>query len=195
MPRLNTAACNSPTWGGGGGWVMVQGYGLINYKDNSRLYWRSLWTIKSVMLVFSIPLVNCWPSTFSDLPHPSPFSRCQRTVYTDSAVCGCGGGVLSCVVDHIMQEFNTLFLTRFRTYKIATPIQTKHQQRQHLVIGVFIVPLSLVQGHAVDDITAWQGQLGKKSFRRAMMVHHHMVLNSQSVYYMLYRTVPAMKKT
>jgi hypothetical protein len=32
-----------------------------------------------------------------------------------------GGGVLSCVVDHILQEFNTLFLTRFRTYKIATP--------------------------------------------------------------------------
>jgi hypothetical protein len=32
---------------------------------------------------------------------------------------------LSCVVDHILQEFNTLFLTRFRTYKIATPPQTK----------------------------------------------------------------------
>ncbi len=38
---------------------------------------------------------------------------------------GGGGGVLSCVVDHILQEFNTLFLTRFRTYKIATPHQTK----------------------------------------------------------------------
>jgi hypothetical protein len=33
--------------------------------------------------------------------------------------------VLSCVVDHILQEFNTLFLTRFRTYKIASPPQTK----------------------------------------------------------------------
>jgi hypothetical protein len=32
---------------------------------------------------------------------------------------------LSCVVDHILQEFNTLFLTTFRTYKIATPPQTK----------------------------------------------------------------------
>ncbi len=31
------------------------------------------------------------------------------------------GGVLSCVVDHILREFNTLFLTRFRTYKIAKP--------------------------------------------------------------------------
>ncbi len=31
----------------------------------------------------------------------------------------------SCVVDHILQEFYTLFLTRFRTYKIATPSQAK----------------------------------------------------------------------
>jgi hypothetical protein len=35
------------------------------------------------------------------------------------------GWVLSCVVEHILQEFNNLFLTRFRTYKIATPPQTK----------------------------------------------------------------------
>jgi hypothetical protein len=37
---------------------------------------------------------------------------------------GAGGGwwvVLSCVVDHILLEFNTLFLTILRTYKIATP--------------------------------------------------------------------------
>jgi hypothetical protein len=36
-----------------------------------------------------------------------------------------GGGGLSCVVDHILQEFYTLFLTRFRTYKSASPPQTK----------------------------------------------------------------------
>ncbi len=36
-----------------------------------------------------------------------------------------GGGVLKCTVDHILQEFYTLFLTRFRTYKIALPPQTK----------------------------------------------------------------------
>jgi hypothetical protein len=29
--------------------------------------------------------------------------------------------VLNCAVDHILQEFYTLFLARFRTYKIATP--------------------------------------------------------------------------
>jgi hypothetical protein len=54
----------------------------------------------------------------SDLPPPP--SQSKRTVYTDS-VCQLGGeGVLSWVVDHILQESNTLFLTRLRTYKIAT---------------------------------------------------------------------------
>jgi hypothetical protein len=33
--------------------------------------------------------------------------------------------VLKCTVDHIMQGFYTLFLTRFRTYKIALLPQTK----------------------------------------------------------------------
>jgi hypothetical protein len=36
---------------------------------------------------------------------------------------GGGGGVLSFVGDHILQEFNTLYLTRYRTYKIALPPQ------------------------------------------------------------------------
>jgi hypothetical protein len=58
----------------------------------------------------------------SDLPHPSPPSQSKCTVYKDS-VWLCGGGVveLSCVVDLILQEFNPLFLMRFRTYTIATP--------------------------------------------------------------------------
>jgi hypothetical protein len=33
--------------------------------------------------------------------------------------------VLKCTEDHILQEFYTLFLTRFRTYKITSPPQTK----------------------------------------------------------------------
>ncbi len=33
--------------------------------------------------------------------------------------------MLNCVVDHILQEFYTLFLSRFRTYKIASIPQTK----------------------------------------------------------------------
>jgi hypothetical protein len=66
-------------------------------------------------------LVYCCPSTFS---LTSPPSQTKCTVYTDS-VWLWGGGVLSCVVDHILQEFFTLFLTRFRTYKIASPPQNK----------------------------------------------------------------------
>jgi hypothetical protein len=55
-----------------------------------------------------------------------------------------GGGVVSCVVDHILQEFNTLFLTRFRTYKIATPPQTKMTSKDDIWgIGVFKVPSSM----------------------------------------------------
>jgi hypothetical protein len=33
--------------------------------------------------------------------------------------------VLSGVGDHILLVFNTLYLTRFRTYKVALPPQTK----------------------------------------------------------------------
>ncbi len=55
---------------------------------------------------------------------PRPKANVQYcTVYTDS-VAG-RGRVLSCVVDHILLEFNTLFLTKFRTYKIARPPQTR----------------------------------------------------------------------
>jgi hypothetical protein len=51
--------------------------------------------------------------------------------------------VLICVVDHILQEFNTLFLTRFRTYKIAVPPQTKLTSKDDILgIGVFKVPSS-----------------------------------------------------
>jgi hypothetical protein len=34
--------------------------------------------------------------------------------------------MLTTVGDHILQELNTLYLTRLRTYKIATPPQTKN---------------------------------------------------------------------
>ncbi len=33
--------------------------------------------------------------------------------------------MLNCAVDHILQEFYTLFLTRFRNNKIASPSQIK----------------------------------------------------------------------
>jgi hypothetical protein len=84
--------------------------------------------IQSVMLVFSTPLVYCYFSTFSMTSPPPSQSKRTVPVYTDSVwLWGGGWGVLSCVADHILQEFNSLFLTRFRTYKIATraPLQSK----------------------------------------------------------------------
>jgi hypothetical protein len=58
----------------------------------------------------------------SSLPTPFPVSKCS--IYRQ-CVAGRGWGMLSPVGDHILQEFNTLYLTRFRTYKIARPPQTK----------------------------------------------------------------------
>jgi hypothetical protein len=61
----------------------------------------------------------------------SPLSPLPNVQYMQT-VCDCGGGggrgcwkLLKCTVDHILQEFYTLFLTRFRTYNIAAPPQTK----------------------------------------------------------------------
>ncbi len=51
--------------------------------------------------------------------------------------------MLNCVVDHILQEFNTLFLIRFRTYKIAPPPQIKTPVKIHFGIGFFIVLSSM----------------------------------------------------
>ncbi len=58
---------------------------------------------------------------FSDLP-PSPLPKLN--VHYLQTVCSEGGGV-NLAVDHILQEFYALFLTRFRTYQIASPPQTK----------------------------------------------------------------------
>ncbi len=95
--------------------------------------WRYIhsysWLVFSTQLVSCCPhgrrnytcVLYCCPSTFS-LTSPPSQSKC--TVNTDS-VCLRGGGGLNCAVDHILQEFYTLFLTRFRTYQIASPPQTK----------------------------------------------------------------------
>jgi hypothetical protein len=40
--------------------------------------------------------------------------------------------VLICVLDHILQEFNTLFLTRFKTFKIVPPLQRKMTSKDEI---------------------------------------------------------------
>ncbi len=91
-----------------------------------RVYWLG---IQSVILVFSTySFVNCCPSNLlsgSTLP-PSPptFPVSKYSIYRQ-CVAGRGWGVLSPVGDDIQQEFNTLYLTRFRNYTFARPPQQK----------------------------------------------------------------------
>jgi hypothetical protein len=86
------------------------------------------WRYIHSWLVFSTQIVNCCPHgrrnytcvllplyLLSDLPP----SQTKCTSYTDRR------GGLNCAVYHILLEFYTLFLTRFRTYQIASPPQTK----------------------------------------------------------------------
>ncbi len=99
------------------------------------------WRYIHSWFVFSTQLVNCCPYgrrnytcvllplymyLLSDLLPPPPLPNVQYIVYRQCVTVGGGGwGLLKCTVDHILQEFYTLFLTRFRTYKIASPPQTK----------------------------------------------------------------------
>ncbi len=80
------------------------------------------WT-KELYLCTVAPLPSFWP--------PPP-SQTKCTVYTDSVWLWGGGVVLNCVVDHILQEFYTLFLTTFRTCKIASPTQTKISSKANI---------------------------------------------------------------
>ncbi len=80
----------------------------------------------------STPLVNCCPSTFS-LASPTPPPPPQKKTFSIYRQCVIvGGGLLSCVVDHILEEFNTLFQTKFRTYKIATTTPNKNTSKDDI---------------------------------------------------------------
>ncbi len=67
-------------------------------------------------------------STFSLTSSPLPPSQTKCTVYTDSVWLGWGKRGVELYLDHILQEFYILFLTRFRTYKIVSPPPNKNDQ-------------------------------------------------------------------
>jgi hypothetical protein len=76
---------------------------------------------------FRPSFVNCCPSNLlsgSTFRPDPPFPVSKYSIYRQ-CVAGRERGVLSHVGDHILQDFNTLYLTRFRTYKIARPPQKK----------------------------------------------------------------------
>jgi hypothetical protein len=107
----------------------------LTYKVTSRQVFVRVYRldIQSVMLVYFRPsFLNCCPSDLlsgSNLPPPpSPFLVSNYSKYVQT-VCGLEVVlVLSPVGVHILQEFNTLYLTIFRTYKIARPSQTKTKE-------------------------------------------------------------------
>ncbi len=83
------------------------------------------------MFVFSIQLCELLPlsNVLSGSPSPHSPLPCVKVQYIQTLYGWEGvGSVLSLVGDHILQEFNTLYLTRFRTYKIARPLQTITQE-------------------------------------------------------------------
>jgi hypothetical protein len=78
------------------------------------------------MLVLSTQLCELlplYPSLWFNFPPSSSLPLCQSTGYTENVWMGGGGGLLSTVGDHILQEFNTLYLTRFRTTYRKVPLQ------------------------------------------------------------------------
>ncbi len=90
------------------------------------------WRYIHSWFVISTQLVNCCPHgrrnyTSVLLPLCCTFSLTSPlpNVQYIQTVCDRGWGVLKCTVDHILQEYYTLFLARVRTYKIASPPQTK----------------------------------------------------------------------
>ena len=89
-----------------------------------QVFIRIDWRYSQSCWYFRPSFVNCCPSNLLSGSTLLPPSLCQSTVI--QTVCGWEGeGVLSSVGDHILQEFNILYLTRFRNYKIARPSQTK----------------------------------------------------------------------
>jgi hypothetical protein len=97
---------------------------------SSLLVFNIVYRLKILSVIpFRPSFVNYCPSNLlsGSPPPPLPPSKSQSTVYTDSVWLG-GDGVSS-VGDHILQELNNLFLTRFRTYKIAPKLLDHPKQK------------------------------------------------------------------
>ncbi len=102
-------------------------HGHKDTKTKCRLYWRLMVFIDGDTVshagIFDPALLTFAPLTFSLLftSPTSPFPKLKYSVWL--------GGDRGClVVLETDQEFNTLYLTRFRTYKIALPTPTKTQE-------------------------------------------------------------------
>jgi hypothetical protein len=105
------------------------------YRPITIIYMFSPWTFNNKDTTTKCRLVKNWPVKelcarrllefidrryfFSCSPPHPPFSLslCKSTVQYIQTVCGLvgDGGMLSCVGDHILQEFNNLYLTTFST--------------------------------------------------------------------------------
>ncbi len=118
-------------------------HGLINYEDaktKCRLFywcliefvdWRGSQSIQSCWY-FRPSSVNYCPNNLLSFSPPPPLlpshTKSKYGIYRQCLarrMWGGGGWVLNCVGDHILKEFSTLFITRFRTYKIALTSPTK----------------------------------------------------------------------
>ncbi len=105
--------------------------------------------IQSVMLVFSTPLVNCCPSTFSlTSPTPSPLPKInlentdlRRWIDAWIQTVWC---VQLCCRPYSAGVWLTLCVwPDSEPTKLLHHPKQKHQKRRHLGIGVFIVPSSM----------------------------------------------------
>ncbi len=145
--------------------TISQTHGRNNYKDTKtkcRLNWGLIefidWRYYQSGWYFRPSFVNYCPSNLSlvHLPHPSPPSLSQITVYKDSVWLGGGegGGSLSCVGDQILQEFNTLFMIdqiqnlqncylyspQTKTQEGRGPLTNKHLPQSPLQVNFFRYP-------------------------------------------------------
>jgi hypothetical protein len=87
--------------------------------------------IQSVKLVLRPSFVTVASLTFSLVQPPPPTLPCVKVQYCIYRQCVAGRGwvVLSPVGNHILQEFNILYLTRLGTYKLSRPPLTKLKGR------------------------------------------------------------------